>query len=117
MFNIHLPTIEFIAGDTCPFIFDLRDIGRANIFTSSCTAHLSVSYYINDGSAPIVTKTKRNLTITDAEDLTFELEPADTINMRGKYVYQLMLTNGRDSEIYEGNLIVFANRNAGMILS
>lgn len=115
MFNLHLPTIEIIAGDTCPFIFDLRDITHTDVYTNSCTAYLSVSNYVNDGNGPLVTKAFSSQTLTHEDDLIFELEPSETIDLRGKYVYQLLLRNDKRTEIFEGHLIVYANRNKSVI--
>ena len=117
MFNLHLPTVEIIAGDTCPFIFDLRDITHSDIFTHSCTAYLSIAPYVNDGGDAVVTKELLSQTLTHEDDLIFELEPSETIGLRGKYVYQLLLRNDKRTEIFEGHLIVYANRNKTSILS
>ncbi len=111
MFNLHLPTIEIIAGDTCPFIFDLRDINHSDIFTYNCTAYLAVAPYVNDDREPVVSKSITSQKLTNEDDLTFILEPSETIHLRGKYVYQLLLRNDQRTEIFEGHLIVYANRN------
>lgn len=112
MFNLHLPTIEIIAGDTCPFTFQVQDMLHLDVTTGNCSACLSISTYVNDSSDPIKVFTQDNIA---SGALTFEISPADTIDLRGKYVYQLYLSNGNKSEIYGGHLIVYENRNKSVI--
>lgn len=112
MFNLHLPTVEIIAGDTCPFVFNLDNMSHMNISGVRCEAHLSISPYVNDGEDPICTVSQ--YVIEDGE-LIFEIPPSASVNLRGKYVYQLYLSDGDQSEIYEGFLIVYANRNKSVI--
>ena len=115
MFNLRLPTIEMVAGDTCPFIFNLQDITQANIFTNRCTAYFSISSYINETDSPLWQTSKILETIDEDGDLIFEPAAKDTVDLRGKYVYQLHLSNDTHSEIYNGFLIVHPNRNKTVI--
>lgn len=108
MFDLHLPTIEIIAGDTCPFVFSIQDIAHMDITTKTCSAYFSISPYINESDTPVVSKTQTAIT---AGVLTFDITPQDTAKLCGKYVYQLAISNGRQSEIYGGHLIIYANRN------
>lgn len=112
MFNLHLPTIEIIAGDTCPFTFQVQDLTHLNVNSGNCSAYFSISTYVNDGSEPVVSLSKTKIS---SGVLTFEVSPAATVNLRGKYVYQLYLSNGQKSEIYGGHLIVYENRNKSII--
>ena len=113
MFNLHLPTVEMIAGDTCPMMFKMSDMTRMEIEFGSCTAHLSISPYVNESDDPVF-----EASTTQFSDgvLTFEIDPVSTINLRGKYIYQLYLSNGRENEIYEGHLIIYANRNKNVVV-
>lgn len=112
MFNPQLPTITMIAGDTCPFSFRAEDVGHAIIDGVNCTAHFSISPYVNESDTPVYSAT--STTITNGE-LAFDVPPSATVDLRGKYVYQLYISNGRQSEIYEGHLIIIANRNKAVI--
>ena len=112
MFNLHLPTIEIIAGDTCPFVFDVQDSTHINVASSNCTAYFSISTYVNEGSDPVVSVSQSNIS---TGSLIFELAPSDTIDLHGKYVYQLYLSNGESSEVYGGHLIVYENRNKTVV--
>ena len=112
MFNLRLPTIEIIAGDTCPFVFQIQDVTHLDIASGTCDAYFSVSPYVNESDTPIISVQQTALT---SGLLNFSIQPSDTVNLRGKYVYQLHLSNGRQSEIYGGHLIVYANRNKSVI--
>lgn len=113
MFNVHLPTVEIIAGDTCPLVFNVFDLTHMEIEADRCTAHLSISTYVNEGEAPIYTDTKTSI---KNGELVFEFPPNVSVDLRGKYVYQLFLSNGRQTEIYEGHLVVYANRNKSVVV-
>jgi len=102
-----LPTIEMIAGETCPFIFQVSDLSHLDVSVSSCQAILTVSPYVNDGSPPVVRKTANG--IADGV-LRMRLDSADTLSLRGKFVYQLQLSDGKEMEAYSGHLIIHANR-------
>lgn len=112
MFNLHLPTIEMIAGDTCPFTFLVRDLTHLDVTSGQCVAQLSISPYVNDRAEPLVVLDSAAIS---GGMLAFAAAPEDTVHLRGKYVYQLYLSNGRNSEIYSGHLIVHANRNPAVI--
>lgn len=112
MFNPLLPTIEMIAGDTCPFVFRMEDISHATIDLVNCSACFSISPYVNETDTPVFTATATG--ISNGE-LIFDVPPSATVDLRGKYVYQLYISNERESEIYEGHLIIHANRNKAII--
>ena len=112
MFNLHLPTIEMIAGDTCPFTFQVQDNTHVDVASGNCSAYFSISNYVNEDSDPVVAISQTNI---KSGLLVFELSPADTVDLHGKYVYQLYLSNGKSSEIYGGHLIIYANRNKSVV--
>lgn len=112
MFNLHLPTVEIIAGDTCPFIFNVSDLSHMEVETSNCVAYLSISPYVNESEDPLYSAEQN--TITNGE-LIFEIPAEVSVNLRGKYIYQLFLSNSRQTEIYEGYLVVYANRNKAVV--
>ena len=102
-----LPTIEMIAGETCPFVFRVSDLSHLGVSASACQAVLTVSPYVNDESPPIIHKTANG--IVDGV-LQMRLDSADTLSLRGKFVYQLQLSDGKEMEAYSGYLIIHANR-------
>lgn len=112
MFNPHLPTIKMVAGDTCPMRFRALDLSNSLVEFGGCIAYLSLSPYVNESDTPIYSA--RTSVITDGE-LSFEIPARVTVDLRGKYVYQLFLSNGRESEIYTGHLIIYANRHKSVV--
>ncbi len=106
-----LPTIEMIAGETCPFVFQVSDLSHLDVSASACQAVLTVSPYVNDGSPPVVRKTANG--ITDGV-LRMRLDAADTMSLRGKFVYQLQLSDDEGMEAYSGYLIIHTNRAQGL---
>lgn len=112
MFDLHLPTIEIIAGDTCPFVFHVQDIAHMDVTTRTCSAYFSISPYVYESEPPVVSKSQTSIS---AGELTFDIAPQETASLRGKYVYQLAISNGRQSEIYSGYLIIHANRNPSVL--
>lgn len=109
MDNFILPTITMIAGSTHPVSFRVTDLSCSAVYGGSVTANFSVSHYINNADTPIFSLTKTGL--DDDGYINLTIESANTVNLSGKYIYQLHLTNGIESEIYQGYLIVLANRN------
>ncbi len=102
-----LPTMEMIAGETCPFVFQVSDLSHLNISAPACQAALTVSPYINDGTPPVIRKDAQGIS---GGVLRMRLDASDTLPLRGKYVYQLQLSDGVEAEIYSGHLIIHANR-------
>lgn len=112
MFDLCLPTLEMIAGATCPFQFRVQDLTHLDVTSGQCTAQLSISSYVNDSDKPLAIFSSSSIS---NGVLSFEILPKDTVKLHGKYVYQLYLSNGRKSEVYSGHLIVYANRNQSVI--
>lgn len=107
MHRNQLPTIEMIAGETCPFVFQVSDLSHLDVSASSCQAVLTVSPYVNDGSPPVVHKAANGIA---GGVLRMRLDTADTLPLRGKFLYQLQLSDGKEVEAYSGHLIIHANR-------
>ena len=104
-----LPPVTMIAGTTHPFDFQITDYLCMSVDPEEVIGHLSVTPYINLTSSPLFSITSSGLD----EDgiLRFTIDSSKTLSLSGKYIYQLHLTNGTESEIYEGYLTILANRN------
>lgn len=102
-----LPTIEMIAGETCPFVFQVSDLSHMDVSAPACEVELTVSPYVNDDAPPLIRKTAQGIS---GGVLRMRLDASDTISLRGKYVYQLQLSDGEEAEIYGGHLVIHANR-------
>lgn len=108
MEKYHLPTITMIGGTTNPISFRVTDFSHMMVDDTDLTAELSVSHYINDTGSPVFVCSANAL---DGDILNFTIASSETVDLRGKFVYQLHLSNGVETEIYEGYLIILANRN------
>ena len=113
-----LPNIDFVAGSTqdidfhCYFWrnkepFDLRN----------CTAKFSITNFVNKTSRPVVSKDMeiRIGTYDGEEDIEnifhVTLSKNDTINLYGKYIYQVTV-HGPEGEIdIPGQGTIYINRN------
>lgn len=105
-----LPTIEMVGGETHTISINITNTCFQEP-ASSITANLYVSHYINDEDDPIFIE---NTSTNDGHgNITFILKKENTINLHGKYVYQIHLTNGTKSEFYNGFMIIYKNRNKG----
>lgn len=85
------------------------DIKRNNVITMTRgdTAHIEIKcgYELQDGDEVVMTIKKRLkdtdpvLSIKPIKDWIFELEPDDTIDLLGNYVYDVQLTTA-EGEVY-----------------
>ena len=97
--NIHspftLPDVEFVGGATQELMFHCyHKINRKPSDLSPYTANFSVISYVNKYGSPLISKPMNILQGTDTEDgicniLTVVLDPSDTKDLRGKYIYQI----------------------------
>ena len=105
-----LPTIEMVAGETHTISLNITntcfDPPAGNV-----TAILSLSEYVNNVDTPLFVLRADDSDQNGKVDFTFSVE--NTKSLAGKYVYQIHLTNGTKSELYNGFLIIYKNRNPG----
>lgn len=125
--NIHspftLPDVEFVGGATQELMFHCyHKINRKPSDLSPYTANFSVISYVNKYGSPLISKSMNILQGTDTEDgicniLTVVLDPSDTKDLRGKYIYQITIKDVADlAEIPgQGLLHITNNINKGFI--
>ena len=109
-----LPTVTFVGGATQQLAFHtyFEDNGRP-LSMRGCTGYFSVAAYLNK-SSPLITKTMDIIeSKTDATDiiLRVELDPSDTVNLAGKFIYQVTI-KGSEGDVdipYQG--IMYVTRN------
>lgn len=109
-----LPTVSFVGGSTQELAFHtyFENNGRP-LSMSGCTGYFSVAEYLNK-SSPLITKTMDIIeSKTDATDniLRVELEPSDTVNLAGKFIYQVTI-KGSEGDVdipYQGIMYVTHN--------
>lgn len=116
-----LPTIDFVGGETQDLAFNVYFYKNKQPFSlTGCTCNFSIVSFTNKTGAPILSKQMDaifNDDISSDNVLTVTLEPTDTVDLFGKYIYQIIIKdiNG-DAEIpKQGILYITNNINKGFI--
>ena len=119
-----LPELYMYGGssfqiDAIPYEDDGSRMSEQN--ASQCTATLSVSYLStisglgNNGTrVPPVLIKSGNMELDDHNDPFFQflLIPSDTVNLRGKFIYQISVENGNSAAaVSQGLLNIRMNNN------
>lgn len=116
-----LPTIDFVGGETQNFAFHVYFYKSSKPFSlSNCTANFSIVSFTNKAGVPILTKP---MTFAFNDDVTVEnvlkitLDPLDTVDLTGKYIYQISIRDiDGDVEIpKQGILFITNNINRNFI--
>lgn len=106
-----LPSVSFIAGTTQNFLFKLYQYeSKSPIDVSDGDAQLCVVDFNNRDGTPILTKeiSRTESSLNDNEILV-TLSPDDTIDMVGKFIYQISINNGGTVDAYQGEMFVYTN--------
>ena len=111
-----LPTIDFVGGSTTELIFNVywgtknpRPFGMVG-----CTANFAVTSYTNKTGAPVISKTmevRLNADDTFYNVLHVELKPSDTIDLFGKYIYQITIKDVDNSADIPHQGILYIHNN------
>lgn len=116
-----LPTIDFVGGETQKLLFNIYFHENNGPFSlSGCTANFSIVNYLNRTGAPILSKTMQSVLGADAivdNKLTVTLLPEETVDLFGKYIYQIIIRD-IDGEIEipkQGILYITNNLNKNYI--
>lgn len=91
-----LPQIDFVGGSTEELVFHVfgRKENPQPFGLAGCVANFSVIDYVNKTGAPVISKgmgTRINDDGTHYNVLFVELKSADTLDLFGKYIYQITL--------------------------
>lgn len=109
-----LPTVDFVGGETQDFSFNVFFYKNAKPYSlTGCKCNFSVVSFTNKMGEPIISK---EMTAIFNEDqsadnvLTVTLEPEDTVDLFGKYIYQITIRdiNG-DAEIPKQGILYITN--------
>ena len=106
-----LPTIEFVGGETQKLMFNAYHYQSRDVFDlSGCTYSFSVVSATNKVGTPVITKTG---SITESYSISVTLDPRDTVNLYGKYIYQISIkaSNGTIEIPKQGVLYITNNIN------
>lgn len=118
--NIYtLPELDFVGGATNDFQFRVyRDEGKTEAADlDGCTANFSLVNIINKSGTPALSK---SMTVAQDEKtsmLTVTLTAADTVNLNGKFVYQITIIDSRGFSIIpdQGIMHIHSNINRGLL--
>jgi len=114
-----LPEITFVGGETHDLRFHLRtDTGR--VFNASgVRATFSVVYSVNRTGKPVLSKSMSVIADDDGIEsvLAVTLLPSETVNLYGKYIYQITIqdTYGETDIPSQGILGITNNIDKGVI--
>lgn len=116
-----LPTIDFVGGETQDFMFKVYFHKNRRPFSlTGCTANFAIVSFTNKMGTPILTKPMEDIfndegTINHV--LTVTLEPTETADLYGKYIYQIQIkdVNGEVEIPKQGLMYITNNINKGFI--
>lgn len=89
-----LPTIDFVGGETLKLIFHVYYQNKPQFFDLvNTSANFSIVDYANKHGTPILSKAMNVSFGETAESnyLSVTIHPAETVELYGKYIYQITL--------------------------
>lgn len=92
--NYSLPEWRFVGGETQKRIFTLRELNRMNTYDiPGASIELAVVDFVNPKSAAKLLKSVEIQSDSTGRycDAVVVLSPTDTLNLSGKYIYQLTI--------------------------
>lgn len=118
-----LPTIEFVGGASQPLSFRMRTAdGKSGFNLSGCFANFSVINCVHKGGKPVISKwmtVSMSPASSTYDMLSVTLDPLDTVDLFGKFIYQITIGNGAgETELpKQGELYITRNINPDFIKS
>lgn len=112
-----LPTLRIIGGETKEQIFDVfYDETGQPMQLSGFDCRFCIASNLIDSPTPIINKA---MSVTNSETtgynnaLMVKLDPSDTVELNGKYIYQISLYKATEniSSIFQGVMYVKKNIN------
>lgn len=116
-----LPTIDFVGGETQNLSFNVFFYKNKQPFSlAGCTCNFSIVSFTNKNGAPILNKLMEipsNSGVAVDNVLTVHLAPSDTVDLCGKYIYQIIIqdVNGNTEIPNQGILFITNNINKNFI--
>lgn len=105
-----LPTIDFVGGETQNILFNAYSSnGKQPFNLNNCTAGFAIVNFTNKTGEPLLTKIMESDN-KNANVLKVTLLPSETINLFGKYIYQITIRDSDGNiEIPKQGLLYIAN--------
>lgn len=109
-----LPTIDFVGGETQDLAFNLFFYkNKAPFSTTGVSANFAIVSFTNRMGKPILTKPMEgtfNNEGTIDNVLTVTLEPSETVDLNGKFIYQIQIRDiDGDVEIPKQGILYITN--------
>lgn len=111
-----LPEITVYAGDNTPWEIEVTN-ADGSLTQQSINCELNVVSLIDADDEDTTTVLTKTITLTlDTDGVLkgmFEFSSSDTLNLYGKYVYQIDVLGTGNSRISQGFLTIIKNRTQG----
>lgn len=109
-----LPTIDFVGGETQDLAFHVYFYKDKKEFSlTGCTCNFSIVSFTNKTGAPILSKPMEGIyndAGTSNNVLTVKLLPTDTVDLFGKYIYQIIIKDiDGDVEVPKQGILYITN--------
>lgn len=118
--NIYsLPELDFIGGSSHSFLFHTYcdEAKTKPLDLENCTANFSIVSFANKNGDPAVSKEmapQKNGVLFNTLQVT--LAPTDTLNLFGKYVYQITIVDGSGNvDLKQGIAYIHHNINTSIL--
>lgn len=111
-----LPEIDFVGGSTADLVFNVygkREDPQPFDLTG-CVANFSVIDYVNKTGTPVISKqmsARMNEYNTAYNVLFVELKPSDTLELFGKYIYQITIKDADNNADIPKQGIIYIHNN------
>lgn len=109
-----LPTIDFVGGETQDLAFNVYFYKEKKPFNlTGCDCNFSIVSFTNKMGTPILSKPMTAIYNDEGSAnnvLTVTLKPSETVDLCGKYIYQIIIRdiNG-DAEIPKQGILYITN--------
>ena len=109
-----LPTIDFVGGETQDLAFNVYFYnGKKPFSLTGCDCNFSIVSFTNKMGAPILSKPMDviyNDEGTFNNVLAVTLEPSETVDLYGKYIYQIIIKDiDGDIEVPKQGILYITN--------
>lgn len=113
-----LPEINFVAGQSEKILWNVYDSNKEPFDGSDCIVNFAIVDYSNRTETPIISK-EFGFRVPDDDStvqnvILVQLSPSDTLELEGKYIYQLTIVNQTSEEVsipYQGIMMIYKNIN------
>lgn len=109
----NLPELNFVAGESQTFVFNLYDSSGRSFDVNGCDVAFSMVNYANKIGSPIITK---YVEASEGKNgaynmVVVNLLPEDTVGLYGRYVYQISIKDAYGETDIPGHGILNITKN------